>query len=251
MAKISAVIICKNESEHIGACLAALQEAVEDILVVDSMSTDDTVDICRQAGVRVVQTAWQGYAQTKNYANSLATYDWILSIDADEILSAELIQQIRNLQPLSGHVYSLDRINNFCGQWIKHAGWYPDWKKRLFERTTALWEGDYVHEQLKHPKNHHVTPLQGRLLHYSYSSLEDHWKRMEKYTQLAAEEMYHKKKSANWIKLWLSPIFSFLRTYIFKFGILDGKNGWIICKRNAALTHMKYKKLKAMYRQSS
>ncbi len=252
MVNISAVIITKNEQAHIARCLAALKEAaVDDILVVDSMSTDDTVAICQKAEVRVVQVEWEGYARTKNKANELAKNDWILSIDADEVLSPELIQSIQNISVQEGQLYQLDRINNFCGQWIKHSGWYPDWKERLFDRRTTYWVGDYVHEKLKYPSHTKLVKLHGQLLHYSYQTLEDHWQRLEKYTQLSAEEMFHKKKSANWIKIWIAPFFRFFRSYVLKLGFLDGKYGWIISKRNAALVHLKYKKLRSMYRQSS
>ncbi|MEM8908095.1 MAG: glycosyltransferase family 2 protein [Bacteroidota bacterium] len=251
MTAISAVIITKNEAENISRCLEALQPVVAEILVVDSMSEDATVDICQQAGARVVQTDWQGYARTKNYANSLASHDWILSIDADEVLSASLQASLRQLQPHTGCVYSLDRITNFCGRWIKHSEWYPDWKLRLFDRRHCHWTGDYVHETLQYPSQSQVIRLEGRLLHYSYKSLDDHWNRLEKYTQLAAEALYEQKKPVTWVKLWLSPPLRFWRTFILGRGFLDGKWGWIISKRNAQMVRMKYQKLRALYRQSS
>jgi len=148
-------------------------------------------------------------------------------------------------------VYEVNRLNNFCGQWIKHSGWYPDWKVRLFNRKDAYWVGAYVHEKLKFPKDHRVEQLQGYLFHYSYKTLEDHWNRIERYTTLAAEEMYTNNKPAYLTNIWISPIFRFLKTYILKAGFLDGKNGFIISKRNAALVHMKYQKLRALYRNKS
>ncbi|MEM9819448.1 MAG: glycosyltransferase family 2 protein [Bacteroidota bacterium] len=247
MFDISAVIITKNEEDNIRACLQALNGVVSEILVVDSMSDDDTVAICRTLGAKVIQTQWKGYAQTKNEANGWARHDWILSIDADEVLSQELAQSIRQLQPKINCVYLVDRLNNFCGQWIKHSGWSPDWKPRLFNRQSTYWDGAYVHEELKVPSQDQRIRLKGQLLHYSYRSLEDHWQRMEKYTQLAATAMYQQGKKATWTKLWLSPLFRFIKTYVLKRGFLDGKNGWIISQRNAVLVHMKYKKLRALY----
>ena len=248
MAGISAVIISKNESANIARCIQAVTKVVEEVVVVDAMSEDDTAEIARQAGARVIQKKWLGYAQTKNFANNLAIHNWILSIDADEVLSDELIQSIQNIQLTPSTVYSLDRINNFCGQWIKHSGWYPDWKVRLFDRRHAYWVGDFVHEKLKYASDFKIVPLQGYLEHYSYKTHEDHHARIERYTDLAAEEMFKKRQQAYLTKIWISPIFRFLKTYILKMGFLDGKNGLIISKRNALLVHKKYQKLRSLYR---
>lgn len=248
MLKISAIIITKNEAHHIAKCLSALKNLVDDILVVDAYSTDNTKAIAEENGARVIQKEWEGYAKTKNFANSKAYHDWILSIDADEVLSNELIQQIKAIPLRAGTVYALDRINNFCGQWIKHSGWYPDWKIRLFDRNEVYWVGAYVHEKLKYPTDYELVKLSGKLYHYSYSTLEDHKKRIETYSQLAAEEMHANGKKASFIKMYLSPASRFLKTLLLKRAFLDGKNGWIISKRNALLVYLKYKKLKQLTR---
>jgi len=250
MSKISAVIITKNEAHNIAKCLSALKPVVDDILVVDSFSTDNTKAIAEENGARVIQKEWEGYAKAKNFANSKAYHDWILSVDADEILSNELIQQLQTISLTAGTVYALDRINNFCGQWIKHSGWYPDWKIRLFDRNEVYWVGAYVHEKLKHPANYAVKKLSGKLYHYSYSSLEDHKKRIETYSQLAAEDMYANGKKASFIKMYLSPVSRFFKTLLLKRAFLDGKNGWIISKRNALLVYLKYKKLKQCHNRT-
>ncbi len=246
MSKISAVIITKNEAHNIAKCLSALKAVADDILVVDSFSTDKTKAIAEENGARVIQKEWEGYAKAKNFANSKAYHDWILSVDADEILSNELIQQIQAIRLTTGTVYSLDRINNFCGQWIKHSGWYPDWKIRLFDRNEVYWVGAYVHEKLKHPVNYKIERLSGKLYHYSYATLEDHRKRIETYSQLAAEDMYANGKNASFVKMYLSPVSRFLKTLFLKRAFLDGKNGWIISRRNALLVYLKYKKLKQL-----
>ena len=246
MAGISAVIITKNESENIARCIQAAAKAVEEVIVVDSMSKDDTAEIARQSGARVIQKEWLGYAQTKNFANGLAINNWILSIDADEVLSDELIESIKNIELQPSTVYALDRINNYCGQWIKHSGWYPDWKKRLFDRRHVYWVGDYVHEKIKHPSDFKIVELTGLLEHYSYKTQEEHWERIERYTQLAAEEMHAKGTKSYLTKIWISPLFRFFRTYVLKMGFLDGKNGYLISKRNAILVHKKYQKLRSL-----
>lgn len=249
MVKISAVIITKNESENIARCITALQGVVNEVLVVDAMSEDDTLQIAKENGAKVIQNNWLGYAQMKNFANSKASHDWILSIDADEVLSEELRTSLKNLEPHRGIIYSLDRLNNFCGQWIKYCDWYPDWKKRLFHRLDIRWKGNYVHEDLDYPQNTKIIKLKGKLFHYSYTSLEDHQQRIQKYAQLSAEKMQAAGKRTNWIKETFGPGFRFFKTYILKRGFLDGKNGWIISQQDAALVRKKYQFLKKLNAQ--
>ncbi len=244
--KIATVIITNNEEANIRRTLEAIQQVTSEILVVDSMSTDNTVAICEKKGVPVIRREWEGYAKTKNFANNQVEADWILSIDADEVLSDELIQSLRQLEPQDGRVYALDRINNFCGQWIKHSGWYPDWKVRLFNKNSCYWVGNYVHEKLKYPSNTIVQKLEGKLYHYSYNTLEEHRERIERYAQLSAEEMYHNEKRKGRFQMALSAAARFFRTYILKAAFLDGKNGWIISCRNAQLVWLKYKKLRQL-----
>ena len=246
MAPFSAVIITYNERQNIGPCLTALSQVAADIVIVDAYSTDDTVERSRQFGARVFQRAWQGYAKAKNYGNSCATYDWVLSIDADEVLSEALIATLQQWSPQPQSVYVLDRITNYCGRWISYSGWYPDWKPRLFDRRAVAWAGDYVHETLQIPPDYTIARLEGQLLHYSYKTSAGHLARIEKYAGLAAQELHAKGRRATVAKLWLSPIFRFLRTYFIKRGFLDGAAGYTISKRNAYLVHLKYQKLREL-----
>jgi len=249
MPGISAIIITKNESENIARCIHAVKKAVDEVIVVDSMSTDDTAAIARKAGATVIQKEWMGYAKMKNFANGTASNDWILSVDADEVLSEELIQNIKKLKPAPSTLYTLDRITNYCGQWIKHCGWYPDWKERLFDRRHVYWVGDYVHEKIKYPTDFKLVQLEGKLEHYSYKTLEDHANRIENYTQLAAEEMFAKGTKPYLTQIWISPVFRFVKTYFLKLGFLDGANGYLISKRNALLVHKKYSKLRSLHQE--
>lgn len=246
-ANISAVIITKNEAEHIGRCIKALQAVTDDILVIDAYSSDQTVQIAQELGARVIQKKWVGYGHNKNIGNQLAHHDWVLSIDADEVLSAELIQSLQQLSLQNNMVYSINRLVNFGGQWIRHSGWHPDWKVRLFNRKIVQWdEQALVHEQLIIPKNFNTKRLPGLLHHYSYKNDTDHWQRIEQYAQLAAQQLNRKGKKVSFIKLYLSPIARFFRTYFLKKGFLDGSIGWKISYRNAYLVYRKYNLLRAM-----
>lgn len=240
----SAVVITFNEAGNIEACLRALLQVTGDIVVVDAFSTDGTPALAESLGARVIQTEWKGYSQNKNLGNQAARFEWILSIDADEVLSEELIQTLNELDPRSGVVYALDRLTNYCGKWIRHSGWYPDWKVRLFDRRQVGWKGDFVHETLAIPEGFHTIRLKGKLLHYSYKTEEDHRQRTDRYAALAAKDLHARGKRATFVKIWLSPAFRFLRTLVFNLAFLDGKEGWRISLSGARLVHRKYRLLR-------
>lgn len=249
MNQLSAVVITHNEASNIERCVKALLQVAPEVLIIDSNSSDQTGFIARKLGAKVIETEWKGYAGTKNYGNSLATYDWILSIDADEELSTELIQTINHLKLEDQTVYALDRLTNFCGQWIKHSGWYPEWKVRIFQKQYTNWEGAFVHEELRHTSTVNTKKLKGKLFHYSYKTKEDHLRRIERYAKLSAQKLYAQGKQSNFIKLWLSPIVRFLKTIFIKRAFLDGRNGWLISIGNAKLVHLKYKRLRQLYQE--
>ncbi len=245
---LSAVLITHNAAHTLEACLAAIRQVCDEIVVIDSFSTDGTVEICKEMGVALVSQEFLGFAQTKNIGNSMARHNWILSIDADEVLSDELIASLKKLNPRDGEVYALDRITNYCGKWIRHSGWYPDWKLRLFNRQQVCWQGDFVHETLSIPPGFQEVRLVGKLFHYSYRDSGDHLRRMEKYARLSAMEQFQKGKKASFVKLWLSPFARFFRTYFLKKGFLDGREGWIISLRNARMLRQRYSILQKMNR---
>ncbi len=247
--KISAVIITHNVVDTIEPCLRALKEVCDEIIVLDSFSTDGTVEVCEKLGVKLIPQEWLGYSQTKNLGNSLAKNDWILSIDSDEVLSEELIISLKNIEPKNGRVYALDRLTNYCGKWIYHCGWYPEWKVRLFNRNDVEWQGDFVHEILGIPTDFQEVRLKGKLFHYSYKDSEDHLQRIKKYARLSAQERFSKGKKANFVKLWLSPVSRLFRTYILKKGILDGKAGWVISWRSAYMVRLRYRILKELWQE--
>jgi glycosyltransferase involved in cell wall biosynthesis len=223
--------------------------------VVDSFSTDNTAAICQKYKVNFFQKEWLGYAEQKNYANSLSNNDLILSIDADEALSEALktsilsiLHQVRNDERPLNFVYQINRLTNYCGKWIYHCGWYPDKKIRIFNRQTAKWMGT-VHETLSFSVDNEVISLKGDLFHYSYYSIAEHLAQANKYSTLSAEEYFEKNKKYYILSSLFKSIWRFKRDYLFKCGFLDGFYGFVICYINAITTFLKYLKLKQLYKK--
>ncbi|MBN4066054.1 glycosyltransferase family 2 protein [Candidatus Amoebophilus asiaticus] len=230
MAKISAVIITFNEERNISRCIESVMRVADEVLVVDSFSSDNTKAICEALKVRFVQNQWEGYSRQKNYGNSIASHDYILSLDADEVLSEELINSIiREKANLEG-AYQFNRLNNYCGKWIKHCGWYPDKKLRLFKRDEAHWKGDYVHETIQLKSGTKIKHLHGDLYHFSFSSVNDHLMRINKYATLAGKELSAKNNAIILsLKMIFSPPVKFINSYFINLGFLDGYFGIMIC----------------------
>ena len=248
MKKLSVVIITLNEEKNIARCIESVIEIADEILVVDSFSTDRTREICNRFGIRFVQQDWLGYIDQKNFANSLAENDWIFSIDADEALSDELKVSIKKIKAELNEntVYSMKRLNNYCGKWIYHCGWYPDTKIRIFNRKNVCWTGKLVHETLKIPDDFSINLLKGDLLHYSYYTREGHFKQMDKFTTLTAQEAFMNGKKSSITQLILNPAWRFIRDFILKLGFLDGKSGFDICRMSGYATYLKYSKLRKL-----
>ncbi len=243
MPQLSVVIITYNEEKNIERLLQSVQGIADDIVVLDSYSTDKTAEICNRYKVNFIQRKWEGYAATKNFANTQAKYDWVLSMDADEALSEELKKSITEIKKQEKLIAaSFNRLTNYCGKWIKHCGWYPDVKVRLFDRRITKWEG-LIHEQLTMEPKQEIVRLKGDCLHYSYYTVEQHYTQTEKFTTLSANDLHAKNKKANFIKIYVSPIVKFLQMYFLKLGILDGYYGFVVCKISAYSTYLKYSKL--------
>jgi len=248
MPKISAVVITLNEERNIGRCIDSLAGVADDIIVVDSGSADRTEQICVEKGVRFFFHAWEGYLEQKNHANTLASHPWILSLDADEALSDELRESILSIKEdpeFDG--YEMNRLTNYCGKWIRHCGWYPDKKIRLFHRDKFEWGGERIHETLdKKDREARVGKLKGDLHHYSYYSISEHIAQANHFTDLTAAMAFDKGKRAGSLKIIFSPLVKFIRDYFIKLGFLDGYYGYIVCRISAQATFMKYSKIRQL-----
>ena len=220
--QISATIITLNEEDNLERCIHSLKGIVDEIIIVDSGSQDRTLEIAADCGARVFTRAWTNYSEQKNYAASQASSDWILSLDADECLSLELNGEIAELKAAGARAdaYQFPRMAFYLGRWIKHSGWYPDYKVRLYQKNKATWQGSFVHEALF--VNGTVGRLKGNLFHYTCNSLSEHLVRLDRYTTLAAQELYSKGKSGSFFQLMFSPALTFVRTFLFKSGFRDG-----------------------------
>ncbi len=244
MIQLSAAIIVFNEERNIGRCLESLQGIADEIIMVDSNSTDKTIEIAKKYDVKIYQQEFLGYAEQKNYANSLCTFNHIISLDADEVVSENLKQEILSIKNnFEADAYELNRLTNYAGKWVHHCGWYPDRKIRIFKKEIAHWAGPRLHETLE-VKSTNVKKLNSDLLHYSFHSEEDHLKQIEKFTNISSKELFDKGKRANFYYLYIKPIIRFITDYLLKLGVLDGATGYTVCKNSAYAAYLKYSKLK-------
>lgn len=246
---ISVVIITFNEERNIERCIDSAKVVADEIIVIDSFSTDRTKEICEKMQVRFISHGWEGYSGSKNKGNSLASFDWILSLDADEALSDTLIQSIQEWKEKSiNKPAKFNRLTNYCGKWVRNGGWYPDAKIRLFNRTSTKWEGD-IHEVLKFKEETEIVHLKGDCLHYSYYTVDQHYNQTEKFTTIQSKDLYLKGKKSPMYKLIFSPLIKFTRDYFLKLGFLDGKVGFTIARISAYATYLKYKKMRILANQ--
>ena len=242
--KISATIVTLNEERNIARAMESLR-CVDEILVVDSGSTDRTRAIAARLGARVVEEPWRGYAAQKNFASEQASYPWILSLDADEMLSEELEADILALRQQGPRcdAYSMPRLAQYLGRWILHSGWYPDRKIRLFHRDRARWTGEYVHESVRlREAGATEGKLEGKLLHFTCDSLSAHLQTLDRYTTLAAAQLKANHTPVPLRRLLLDPAWTFFRTYFIRRGFLDGPQGLAIAWMAALYTFLKYAK---------
>lgn len=248
---LAVVVITLNEERNIGRCLASVQSVADEIIVLDAFSSDKTAEICRSFGVRFEQRAWEGYSASKNYLNSLVQSDYILSLDADEAASPELLRELitEKEKGFSG-TYHVNRLTNYCGKWIYHSGWFPDIKPRLFPKEGSRWDGEYVHEVLFTPPSPEQV-FKGVLEHYSYYSYTDHRQRADKYSVLTARKFYAAGKKVGPLKPWISAIGRFIAMYILKRGFLDGWMGFKIAQISAQSNVVKYQELIRLHRENN
>lgn len=247
LVEISIVIITFNEEKNIERCLDSIIGLSQDVVVVDSYSIDRTKAICIEKGVRFVEHKFDGHIEQKNYAVSQAKNQYVLSLDADEALTEELkeeIQKIRDNWENDGYIFN--RLTNYCGTWIKHSGWYPDKKLRLWDTSKGSWGGDNPHDMVIMDKGVKIKSINLDILHYSYYTIEDHLKQVEYFTTINSKAAFDKGKRSSQFKIIYKSLFKFFRDYILKRGFLDGEAGFQIAKISAKATAMKYSKLLAL-----
>jgi hypothetical protein len=243
MAKLSVTIITKNEADNIRACMESVAWA-DEVIVVDSGSSDDTVNICKELGARVHTTSdWPGFGVQKNRALSHATNEWVLSLDADERVTPGLRSEIESaLNDPHGHdAFRLPRLSSFCGRYMRHSGWYPDYVTRLFRRGAARFSDDLVHERLI--VNGSVGKLRQSLLHETFNDLDELLTKINRYSTAGAQMLSEKGKSATLKKAVSHAVWAFFRTYILRAGFLDGREGFMLAVSTAESAYYRYAKL--------
>jgi glycosyltransferase involved in cell wall biosynthesis len=244
MPGLSVIIITFNEQNNIGRCIDSVIDVADEVIVLDSDSTDRTIEIASGKGAKTYQQKFAGYGQQKNDALKLATHDLVLSLDADEALDSILKKEIASEKKSPTHDgYSMNRCTNYCGRFIRHGSWYPDTKIRLFNRKMGKWSNDRIHEKVEMIPASKIRHLRGDILHYSFNSIADHVDQNNKFSSISAEFMFDKGRRTNVLKLLLNPSWAFILSYIIRLGFADGIYGLIIAVNISHLTFLKHSKL--------
>lgn len=247
---ISAVIITYNEEKNIARCLKSLKDVVDEIIIVDSFSTDKTKAICEEYGVTFIENKFEGHIQQKNWAITQASNQYVLSLDADEALTRELkeaILAVKDNWEYDG--YSFNRLTYYCGHWVRHCGWYPDKKLRLWDTKKGAWGGVNPHDTYIMKEGATTKHLKGDLLHYSYYSINQHVQQVNYFTDIAAKAYFEKGKKSNLFYILFSPWLKFFKSYFIKLGFLDGFYGFVISIISSHETFLKYVKLRVLQKQ--
>jgi glycosyltransferase involved in cell wall biosynthesis len=251
MNKLSVVIITFNEEENIARCLDSVKEIADEIVVVDSFSTDKTEDICKEYKTVFYKKKFEGHIQQKNDAASKATFDYVLSLDADEVLSPKLQKAIlKEKENFKFDGYFLNRMTIYLGHKIRHGAWYPDRKLRLWNRKKGSWGGQNPHDKFEMISEASTTRLPGDILHYSYFSIEQHVQQFDKFTSISAAELFKEGKKAGYFKIFGSAFFNFFKGFFIKLAFLDGFYGIVICIFNSFATFIKYIKLRELNKKN-
>ena len=246
--KLSATIITRDEEANLGRCLDSLRGVADEVVVVDSGSKDRTEAVAREGGATFASQPWLGYGPQKNAASDRAAHEWILSLDADEALSDELRASVLRLKEEGprADAYEVSRLNWYCGTFLRHSGWYPDRKVRLWRRGAARWGDASIHELVEVAPGARVERLAGDLLHYTIHDRAQHLRTIDRFTTLSAEALLRDGKASQSWRRFLSPAVAFVRGYVLKAGFLDGRAGWDVCRLSAYATWLKYEKLRRL-----
>lgn len=249
MIRLSVVIITFNEEKNIARCIDSVREVADEILVVDSFSTDQTKDICKEKGVRFIQNKFEGHIQQKNYAIDQSSFDHILSLDADEYLSPVLAKSILEVKNnWKSEAYEMNRLSSYGGRWMKLSAWYPDRKVRLWNKQYGRWGGDNPHDKVILAKHTTVTKLKGDLMHVAYENASDFLKKVQAYSDIFAREKRFTLRS-NSFKIFYKTVYTFFFNFFLKLGIAGGYEGAIISMSNTNYTFYKYAKLREANQQ--
>jgi glycosyltransferase involved in cell wall biosynthesis len=250
--ELSVVVITYNEEKNIGRCLESVKEIADDIIVVDSYSTDRTEEICLNHGARFIQHNFHSHIDQKNWAISQAKYPHILSLDADEALSDRLrnsILKVKSDWKYDGFFFN--RLTNYCGKWIRHTTWYPSRKMRLWDSIKGSWGGLNPHDKFILDSGSKKKHLKGDLLHYSYYTMDEHLRQLEKFSTIHAQSYFRMGVQTNLLKRLLHTSWRFFNDYFFRLGILDGRSGFVISKLGAREVFLKYIKLRDLWKESA
>lgn len=244
MQPLSVIIITFNEELNIARCIHSVKMLADEIIVVDSCSTDRTVEIARSLGATIYQEKFRGYIGQKNLAMQFASHNYILSLDADEELDEQLALSIlHEKKSLLHRAYSMNRCTNYCGRYIRHGLWYPDKKIRLFDRRIAKWGGLNPHDKIMVQDDFPVHHLKGDILHYSFNTVDDHIWQNNRLSSIAATSLYNNGTRSSWYKILAHPAWTFINGYFFRLGFLEGKDGFTIAINTSHQVFLKYSKL--------
>lgn len=245
MRPLSVAIITLNEEKNISRCLSSIQGIADEIVILDSFSTDRTGEIALQFGARFIQQKFAGYIQQKNLALQKTTHNNVLLLDADETLSEELKSSIlkEKEQDFSVDAYRMNRCTNYCGKFIRHGLWYPDRKVRLIKKQIGEWGGVNPHDKIVLHDGIKIKQLPGDILHYSFNSIDEHVAQNNKFSSISAEALFQRGKRTNWFKIIFNPAWAFINGYFLRLGFLDGFYGFVIARNVSHLTFLKHSKL--------
>jgi glycosyltransferase involved in cell wall biosynthesis len=251
MGNFSIVIVVKNGAGIIGRLLQSVKGLSDDVIVCDTGSEDDTIQIAKEAGASVYSIPWEGYGKSKNVAIGYARHNWILSLDADEKVDGKLYSELQQSDLVNDHVvYQVLWKNFFAGQWIRHSDWGNQWKKRLFNKNVVHWDNAIAHEDITSDTPLQFVKLKGYLEHYSFNDTREYATKMVHSAMITAQKYHDKGKQFAFFKLLFSPIYSFIKAYFIKLGFLDGYKGWLIAVTSMYYTFIKYARLNELNRKN-
>lgn len=248
MVKISAVVITKNAEKYLEKCLRSIKPLVDEVVLMDSGSSDKTIAIAKELGAKVFKQKWLGFARQKNLAIAKTKNNWILSIDADEVIDHQLVGAIKKASFSQSDGFYVNRKNFYADHWVRHCGWYPDWQLRIFKKSAMKFEEREVHEAVL-PKGK-IGYLQGHFIHYTYANDHEYFLKIDRYTSLDAKILYLKKRKWTIFYQLAKPIKEFLHLYVGKYGFKDGGLGLKICLYSAYYRWVAAKKLKKFWEKN-